>query len=142
MKSAKIFLLLTAILLVISVHSSAQTTSATAPKNSAAKGYLPHRIKLDSKVSETLLIHKEEPACQKDHDGIRVTGTVVFAITIDRSGQARNPVVISGPKLLRPLALATVRKYRYKPYLLKDKSVPVETTVSITMECFFYSGQA
>ena len=102
----------------------------------------PHRVQLDSKVANTLLIHKEEPACQKDSDGIKVTGTVVIAITIDKDGHVTNARTLSGPRMLRPLALTTVRKYLYKPYLLNGTPVEVETTVSIRMDCIFHSGQA
>jgi hypothetical protein len=44
--------------------------------------------------------------------------------------------------VLRPLALATVRKYHYKPYLLNGTPVEVETVVSIPIDCFFHTGQA
>ena len=47
----------------------------------------PNRVQLGSKLADTLLIHKEEPACQKDQDGVMVTGTVVIAITIDKNGK-------------------------------------------------------
>jgi protein TonB len=101
-----------------------------------------HEIHLDPKVAEALLIHKEEPACQKDPDGIKVTGTVVIAITINKSGMVSYSRTLSGPRLLRPLALATVRKYRYKPYLLNNRPVAVETAVSIQMDCIIHTGQA
>jgi periplasmic protein TonB len=101
-----------------------------------------HEVHLDPKVAEGLLIHKEDPACRKDLDGIRVMGTVVMAITIDKNGMVDGPRALSGPKMLRPLALATVRKYRYKPYLLNNRPVAVETAVSIRMDCIIHTGQA
>jgi protein TonB len=85
---------------------------------------------------------KEEPACQKDSNGIKVTGTVVIAISIDKTGKVSHPRTLSGPKMLRPLALAAARKYRYKPYLLNNIPVEVETVVSIPIDCFFHNGQA
>jgi hypothetical protein len=102
----------------------------------------PHRVQLDPKIANALLIHKEEPACQKDSDGIKVTGTVVIAITIDKDGHVTHTQTLSGPMMLRPLALTTVRKYVYKPYLLNGTPVEVETTVSIRMDCIFHAGQA
>jgi protein TonB len=102
----------------------------------------PDQVPLSSKFAETMLIHKEEPACQKDLDGLRVRGTVILAITIGRDGKVIDAHTLSGPKILRPLALATVRKYRYKPYLLNGTPIEVGTTVSIPMDCFFHTGQA
>ena len=102
----------------------------------------PNRVQVSSKIANTLLIHKEEPACQKNSDGVRVAGTVVIAITIDKNGSVRPTRILSGPKLLRHLALATVGKYRYKPYLLNGHPVEVITAVSIPIDCFFHNGQA
>jgi Periplasmic protein TonB, links inner and outer membranes len=99
-------------------------------------------VRMSSKVAETLLIHREEPACQKTADGVKVKATVITAITIDKNGRVSHARTLSGPKLLRPLALQTVRKYQYKPYLLNQKPVRVETTVSISIDCFFHTGQA
>jgi protein TonB len=102
----------------------------------------PTQVRVSSKLADTLLIHKENPACQKDQDGVKVTGTVVIAIIIDKNGNVSHTHTLSGPKILRPLASATVRKYRYKPYLLNGKPVGVETVVSIPIDCFFHTGQA
>jgi protein TonB len=102
----------------------------------------PDQVPLSSTVAETMLIHKEEPACQKNSDGVRVKGTVVIAITIDKNGRVSHPHTVSGPKMLRPLAAATVLKYRYKPYLLNGTPIEVETVVSIPIDCFFHTGQA
>jgi protein TonB len=102
----------------------------------------PRKVQISPKLAETLLIHKEEPACQKDSDGVRVTGTVVIAITVDKNGRVKSTHTLSGPKLLRPLALATVRKYRYKPYLLNETPVEFLTAVAVLIDCSFHNGQA
>ena len=102
----------------------------------------PDKVQLSSEIANTHLIHKEEPACQKDSDGVRVSGTVVIAITIDKSGKVSHTRTLSGPKILRPLASGTVRKYRYKPYLINNTPVEVETVVSIPIDCYFHTGQA
>jgi protein TonB len=73
---------------------------------------------------------------------VRVTGTVVIAITIDKTGKVSRAQTLSGAKMLRPLALATVRKYRYRPYLLNNTPVEVVTLVSIAIDCIFHTGQA
>lgn len=127
---------LSSVLLSIQAQPHAQNLPSTVQKDSSAQ------IQLGSKVAETLLIHKEEPACHKDSVGVRVTGTVVIAITIDKSGKVSHARTLSGPKILRPLALATAREYRYKPYLLNKTPVEVETVVSIPIDCFFHTGQA
>jgi protein TonB len=136
------FRLLAALFLSIQVLIGAQNPSSPTQKGSPVKGEAPYEVQIGSKVAETLLIHKEEPHCQKDTDGVRVTGTVVIDITIDKSGNVTHPHPLSGPKMLRPLAVATVRKYRYRPYLLNNAPIEVETVVSIPIDCFFHTGQA
>ncbi|WP_348261639.1 energy transducer TonB [Telmatobacter sp. DSM 110680] len=113
---------------------------STAPAQVVAP--MPTRVQVSSNVANTFLIHKQEPGCQKDSSGVKVTGTVVIEITIDTSGKAIHTHTLSGPKLLRPVAVTAVRKYRYKPYLLNGTPVEVVTPVSIQMHCRFHSGQA
>ena len=125
-----------AVLLSTQAQLQAQNLPSTAQKGSSAQ------VQLGPKVAETLLIHKEAPACQKDSDGVKVMGTVVIAITIDKDGNVSHTRTLSGPKMLRPLALATVRKYRYKPYLLNKTPVEFKTVVSIPIDCIFHTGQA
>jgi hypothetical protein len=135
-------LFLVALLLSTQSHASAQNPPSSTQKGSSTQDQAPYEVQLGSKFAETLLIHKEEPACQKDPDGVKVTGTVVLAVTIDKNGRVSHTHALSGPKMLRPLALATVRKYLYKPYLLNRTPVEVETVVSIAIDCYFHTGQA
>lgn len=129
-------------LLSTPVQAYAQNPPSPVQKGPTARQQAPYEIQLGPNVAESLLVHKEEPACQKDLDGVRVTGTVVIAVTIDKKGMVSHTRTLSGPKMLRPLALATVRKYRYKPYLLNNVPVEFETVVSIPIICIFHTGQA
>lgn len=99
-------------------------------------------VHLDPIAAAALLIHKEEPACQKSSDGVKVTGTVVIGITIDEYGKVSHAQALSGPVILRPLAIATARKYLYKPYLLNSAPIEFHTAVSIPIDCIFHSGHA
>ena len=138
-RNLKFYLFAAALLLFTHVQAHAQNLPSSTRKNLSQHEQV---IQLSSKLAETLLIHKEAPACQKGSDGVRVTGTVVIEITIDKTGKVNRPHIISGPKMLRPLATAAVRKYRYKPYLLNNASVEVETVVSVQLDCYFHTGQA
>ena len=60
-------------------------------------------------------------------------GTVVVVIEIGINGDVRYSKVISGPAILRKPVLDAVRKYKYKPYLLNNNAVEVQTTVSVTL---------
>ncbi len=103
---------------------------------------IPRKVHIPPDLAETLLVHKEQLVCQKDLDGVKIKGTLVIAVTIGKNGTVIHAHTISGPKILRPLALATVRKYVYKPYRLNNGPVDVSTEVSISIDCFFHTGQA
>jgi len=61
----------------------------------------------------------------------RVSGTVVIQATISKSGTIENLKVISGPAMLQQSALDAVRSWRYRPYLLNNDPVEVETTINV-----------
>lgn len=61
----------------------------------------------------------------------RVDGTVVLHATISKAGTIENVSVISGPPMLRQAAIDAVKMWRYKPYLLDNEPVGVETTVNV-----------
>lgn len=60
-----------------------------------------------------------------------VDGPVVLHAEINRSGEVSDTQVISGHFLLRRAAEAAVRHWRYRPYQVDGKSVPVSTTITV-----------
>jgi len=56
---------------------------------------------------------------------------VVLQATISKSGTIENLRVIGGPAMLQQAAMDAVRQWRYKPYLLNNDPVEVETTVNV-----------
>jgi len=60
-----------------------------------------------------------------------VSGTVVLGATISTEGLVESLRVISGPASLQQAALDAVRQWSYRPYLLNDTPVEVETTVNV-----------
>jgi protein TonB len=61
----------------------------------------------------------------------RISGTVILQATISRSGTIENLKVVSGPAMLQQAALDAVRQWRYRPYLLNNEPVEVDTTVNV-----------
>jgi len=91
----------------------------------------PQRIRISQGVTKGLLIHKEEPQYPSIARAARVQGEVVLSAVISTSGQIENLQLISGHPMLVPAALAAVRQWRYKPYLLNGQPVEVETTITV-----------
>ena len=55
-------------------------------------------------------------------------GDVVLSAVIDTNGQITNLQLVRGHPILVPAAIAAVKQWRYKPYLLNGQPVEVETT--------------
>jgi protein TonB len=60
-----------------------------------------------------------------------IQGTVVLQATISKQGTIENLHVVGGPAMLQQAALDAVKTWRYKPYMLNDQAVEVETTVNV-----------
>jgi len=56
---------------------------------------------------------------------------VVLQATISKTGTIENLRVISGPAMLQQSAMDAVKSWRYRPYLLNNDPVEVETTVNV-----------
>jgi len=60
-----------------------------------------------------------------------IQGVVILKVNIDKEGNVYNVELISGHPLLAPAAMAAVRQWKYKPYLLNGMPVEVETQVQV-----------
>jgi protein TonB len=61
----------------------------------------------------------------------RVQGTVVLQAVIAKDGTVQDLRVVSGHPLLVQAALEAVQLWRYKPYLLNDQPVEVDTQINV-----------
>jgi periplasmic protein TonB len=92
---------------------------------------VPQRIRISAGVTRGLLIQRVEPAYPTLARAARVQGDVVLSAIIDSNGQIKNLQLVSGHPMLVPAAIAAVRQWRYKPYLLNGQPVEVETTITV-----------
>jgi TonB family protein len=91
----------------------------------------PKRVRVSTGVTVGLLIKKVQPVypLEARHDGIQ--GTVIMQATINKSGDVVDLEVLSGPIELVVSAVNAVRKWKYRPYLLKGEPVTVETQIVV-----------
>lgn len=92
---------------------------------------VPSKVRVSSGVAQGLLIRQAKPAYPPIALQARIQGTVVLQAVIARDGTVRDPHVISGHPLLVPAALDAVKLWRYKPYLLNDQPVEVDTQINV-----------
>jgi periplasmic protein TonB len=67
----------------------------------------------------------------------RVQGTVELRAIISKAGTIENPVVVRGHPMLATAAIEAVRQWRYRPYLLNNEPIEVETEIAVN---FVLSG--
>jgi periplasmic protein TonB len=91
----------------------------------------PSSVRLPSKLVEGNLIFKTIPQYPIIAKSTGQQGTVVLQAVISKSGTIENLQVVSGPPMLRQAAMDAVKTWRYKPYLLNQQPVEVETTVNV-----------
>jgi protein TonB len=91
----------------------------------------PKIVNVSAGVAVGLLIEKTPPVYPAIAKTARVSGTVVLQAIISKTGTIDDVHVISGPEMLRQAALSAVRNWRYKPYMLNNQPIAVETTVNV-----------
>ena len=90
-----------------------------------------HPAQVASGVMAGQILHKEDPIYPDDAKQAGVSGYVVMHAKIDPKGQVVDLKVVSGPPMLRDSAVAAVKKWTYKPYLLNGRAVFVLTAVTV-----------
>lgn len=77
------------------------------------------------------LIYKVQPFYPPLARQARIQGSVLLRAIISRSGTIEDLSVISGHPMLVGAAIEAVRQWRYRPYILNDEPVEVETRVTV-----------
>ena len=91
----------------------------------------PSSVHLPSKLVEGFLIYKNVPQYPIIPKTAGIQGTVVLQATISKAGTIEGLRVVSGPAMLQQAAIDAVKTWRYRPYLLNQQPVEVETTISV-----------
>jgi len=100
--------------------------------NVTAAPEAPKSLNVSGSVMAGRAISRSSPVYPSFARTARVEGTVVLHASISKAGTITNLSVISGPTMLRQAAVDAVKTWRYKPYLLNNEPVEVETTVNVT----------
>jgi TonB family protein len=88
-------------------------------------------VNISADIAEGRLLQKTTPIYPPIAEAAHVSGTVVLQATISKTGSIEDLRVVSGPAMLQQSALDAVKTWRYRPYLLYNEPVEVETTVNL-----------
>lgn len=78
-----------------------------------------------------MIVKKVPPEYPQEAKDQRIQGAVVLRVTIDQLGDVAAAELISGHPALAPAAIDAVKQWKYKPYLLNQQPVQVETQVVV-----------
>jgi protein TonB len=77
------------------------------------------------------LIRKVLPTYPPLARGVRIQGQVVLQAVISKQGTIENLRLLSGHPMLVSAAIEAVRQWRYRPYILNNEPVEVETQITV-----------
>src|SRR5208337_4521243 len=90
-----------------------------------------------SHLAEANLLHRVQPIYPPIARLGRIQGPVELQAVISKAGTIENLVVVSGHPALVKSAIEAVRQWRYRPYLLNNEPIEVETEITVN---FVLSG--
>ena len=115
--------------LALHTDVSALTPSA---ENQASAPAAPTKIHVKSSIMVRQRISGDNPTYPKELRAKKIHGTVVLDAAIGKDGTIENIRVVKSPdKQFSESALAAVRTWRYRPYLLNGNPIKVDTTVNV-----------
>jgi protein TonB len=82
-------------------------------------------------MMEGNLIRRVQPQYPPLARSARVQGRVVLAAIISKEGTIENLRVLEGHPMLVRAALDAVSQWRYRPYILNNEPVEVETRITV-----------
>jgi TonB family protein len=91
----------------------------------------PQRVQRTEAIAMGNLIEVVTPQYPDEARQQHSTGKVVLQILIDNEGKVKDASVLTGDALLSNAALTAVKQWKFRPYLLKDEHVEVETTATV-----------
>lgn len=113
---------------------SADESAQSAGQKSVETEAPPERVRVSSGVTTGLLIKKVNPIYPEDARAAYIQGTVLLRAEISKAGDITDLELIDGPIELAGSAVAAVRQWKYKPYLLKGEPVIVDTQIQVNYE--------
>ena len=127
-KSALMKLVPLFVLLVLCAFARSQASSPNSPPTGSAI----RRVQVDADTASALVLEKTPISYPDAARNAGIQGTVVLKVVTTYSGDVQEVTVVSGDPALAQATAETVKKWKYKPYLLEGSPAEMETQVSIT----------
>jgi TonB family protein len=100
----------------------------------STEGTEPHRVQVDADTALALVVQKTPIIYPDAARKANIQGRVVLRVVTGYSGDVKEVTIISGDPSLGQSAAATVKQWKYKPYLVEGSPAEMETQVSINFQ--------
>jgi TonB family protein len=94
----------------------------------------PTRVRISEAVLKAFLLHKVLPEYPEDALKRGIEGTVTTDVFIDSEGNVERTANADGNSTLVAAVTDAVKQWKFKPYYLKRKPIPIESQVTLTFE--------
>lgn len=84
---------------------------------------------LSPEAASASLLRRVEPEYPQEALQEQIHGPVALDVRIGRDGTVQETVLLSGERLLANAAIAAVKRWRFKPHLIKGQPVEMQTKV-------------
>jgi len=88
-------------------------------------------VRLKPEVAESLLADRVEPEYPDAARRAHIQGTVTLETLVNANGKVQQVTPVSGNPELADAAVNAVRQWRYKPFTVDGKKVPIRTQVIV-----------
>jgi len=122
-------------------RTATESAQSTGTEDAAAEGTpskpdatQPERVRILSGITSGLLIKRVNPIYPADARSAYIQGTVRLRAEISMTGDITDLELLDGPIELAGSAVAAVRQWKYKPYLLNGQPVRVLTEILVNYQ--------
>ena len=112
--------------------STTPEASGAMPVEAAMSSIEP--VKLTEPIVRGLLIQSVDPAYPDGGKASGQRGSVVLQVLIGRDGSVQDAMFMQGSLVFARTAIAAVKQWRFKPYLLNGRPVAVQSLVTLNFK--------
>ncbi len=110
----------------------AQVVPVTAPLPGFTQFNEP--VFLTEDTARGMLVHRVDPTYPHEAAAQKLQGPVVLEATIARDGSVEDLKIVRGYFLLSRAAIAAVKQWRFKPYMINGRAAQTQTTITINFD--------
>ena len=94
----------------------------------------PPKLRVSSGVASGMLVYQVKPQYPPLAVQSHIQGTVVLQAVIGKDGTVEDLHLVSGHPMLAGAAIEAVKQWRYRPYLLNNEPVEVDTQINVNFK--------